>query len=554
MNVLAKDTGRSSDPALVTPLREAFVRDGVAGPVDLLSNAECQSLVRHVLRSDLPAPLDWPKGRALADRVVYELATMPRILELVRSMLGEDVLLWSAVRVIRRPYQPHGWHTDVECSVPEGRFATVWIGLQHVSKETGLVFAAGSHRFGKPIQQIAAERGIGKVTDEKVAELAAEMDGNARIERPDITNGQAFIFDGRIWHAGRNDSNTGTRISMLLQYATADTVLRMPLSEDYSWPFKLSAPGRLPALLVSGQDRAGVNRLLPPPAPLKPKDTPMIGTQIKVVDLPLAEDPVKRWRVYNQFRGPTSTMENMSCHISVLSPGHTPHLPHIHPEEELLVVLDGEVEIALATHPQDQNTRKLRLRPGMFSYYPSTQHHTINNPTAAPVTYLMFKWNAGDAKNPDPLQASVFEYRASPPADPPGFFRQRIFEQATDRLGKLHAHLTVLQPGAGYDPHVDPYDAAILLLSGEVETAGQRVRPFGIIYYSAGEPHGIRNPGTRPATYLVFEFHSPAAVAEKDRVSRLARALHTAVKTARRLRERPLQKIYKRIKKLLPKT
>jgi hypothetical protein len=29
-----------------------------------------------------------------------------------------------------------------------------------------------------------------------------------------------------------------------------------------------------------------------------------------------------------------------------------------------------------------------------------------------------------------------------------------------------------------------------------------------VIYYSAGESHGLRNIGSEPARYLVFEFHS----------------------------------------------
>ncbi len=44
----------------------------------------------------------------------------------------------------------------------------------------------------------------------------------------------------------------------------------------------------------------------------------------------------------------------------------------------------------------------------------------------------------------------------------------------------------MLQPGAGYAPHADPYDVAILMLAGRVETLGQIVEPLGVIFYSAG--------------------------------------------------------------------
>jgi redox-sensitive bicupin YhaK (pirin superfamily) len=54
---------------------------------------------------------------------------------------------------------------------------------------------------------------------------------------------------------------------------------------------------------------------------------------------------------------------------------------------------------------------------------------------------------------------------------------------------------------------VDAYDVAIIVLEGEVETLGQRVAPHGVIFYAAGEAHGLSNPGTTTARYLVFEFH-----------------------------------------------
>jgi quercetin dioxygenase-like cupin family protein len=87
-----------------------------------------------------------------------------------------------------------------------------------------------------------------------------------------------------------------------------------------------------------------------------------------------------------------------------------------------------------------------------------------------------------------------------------------LFESQTAYLGKLHAHVTDLQPGVGYAPHKDRHDVAILVFSGQVETLGQRVGPGGSIYYAAGEPHGLRNIGDTPARYLVFEFHGPRPV------------------------------------------
>jgi quercetin dioxygenase-like cupin family protein len=75
----------------------------------------------------------------------------------------------------------------------------------------------------------------------------------------------------------------------------------------------------------------------------------------------------------------------------------------------------------------------------------------------------------------------------------------------------LHAHVTELQPGGGYDAHADKYDVAIIVFSGTVETLGKTLGPGGSVYYAAGQRHGMRNVGKESAKYLVFEFHGPNA-------------------------------------------
>jgi quercetin dioxygenase-like cupin family protein len=64
-----------------------------------------------------------------------------------------------------------------------------------------------------------------------------------------------------------------------------------------------------------------------------------------------------------------------------------------------------------------------------------------------------------------------------------------------------------LEPGSGYAPHADEYDVAIFVHSGRIQTLRREVGSGGLVYCSAGEMHGMRNIGTEPAHYIVFEFH-----------------------------------------------
>lgn len=197
----------------------------------------------------------------------------------------------------------------------------------------------------------------------------------------------------------------------------------------------------------------------------------------------------------------------MSCHVSVLSPGHCPHPHHSHIEEELLIVLDGEANIEIASSRDDNMPRVETLAQGQFSYYPAWQHHTIRNRSTQPVTYLMFKWVANTPSMTEGLPTGIFDYRGQLVADDSRAFAPRnVLNGQTSWLKRLHCHVTRLRSGAGYAPHIDKYDVAIVILAGKVETIGRILQPCDVVFYGAGEMHGMRNISSETAKYIVFEF------------------------------------------------
>jgi uncharacterized cupin superfamily protein len=275
----------------------------------------------------------------------------------------------------------------------------------------------------------------------------------------------------------------------------------------------------------------------------------MIASAIHPIVLPL-ENPAKPWEGFPAFAGPTRTFTAMSCHASVLVPGHSPHPPHAHREEEILIPLHGEVDLRIAQTPNDPAPRVERLHPGTFVYYPAWQHHTIFNPGTRPAGYLMFKWFSPDSGAAEPLPTTVVQHQQlTPPDNAPPFWTQRLFQGSTGILGKLHSHLTVLAPGGGYQPHADAYDVAIVTLSGNVETLGQIVEPHSVIYYAAGELHGMRNAGNHPARYLVFEFHAPGV----DCFPPVRRFYHSLPRRTVRLAKNVARPFWQRLKKHLPR-
>jgi mannose-6-phosphate isomerase-like protein (cupin superfamily) len=237
----------------------------------------------------------------------------------------------------------------------------------------------------------------------------------------------------------------------------------------------------------------------------------MLTSLTRALNLPLEGDQQTGWKPYLLFSGSTSFMDSFSCHVSVLSPGIIPHQPHEHVEEELLIMISGEVDLVIPDTVNGTETRT-RIRSGGFVYYPAFKRHTIHNTGPEPATYLMFKWHKEGAPEADGrLETTILRYNDDATDIDPKPAQEVVYKEILDGptayLSQLQSHVTTLQQGSGYEPHSDEYDVAILLLRGTVKTLGQTVEAHSVIFYAAGEPHGMTNLDDCNAFYLVFEFH-----------------------------------------------
>ena len=98
------------------------------------------------------------------------------------------------------------------------------------------------------------------------------------------------------------------------------------------------------------------------------------------------------WGAVRQvMRTPTPTLDELEIHISTLSPGKSPHAPHQHPHEELLIIKDGTLETF-----QSGATR--RVGPGGIIFQASNELHNVTNVGQTPATYYVIGWTVPGAK------------------------------------------------------------------------------------------------------------------------------------------------------------
>ena len=93
------------------------------------------------------------------------------------------------------------------------------------------------------------------------------------------------------------------------------------------------------------------------------------------------------------FKAPTATLTELECHVTTLNPGLSSHAPHRHPNEEIIIVQQGVVEVF-------SEGTKTRVGPGSVIFHASNHLHGLTNVGETPATYHVINWRS--ATTPEP--------------------------------------------------------------------------------------------------------------------------------------------------------
>jgi len=81
----------------------------------------------------------------------------------------------------------------------------------------------------------------------------------------------------------------------------------------------------------------------------------------------------------------TETLDQLEVHVTTLNPGVTSHVPHQHPNEEMIIVKEGVVEELVSGEFK-------KVGAGSIIFQAPNQLHTIRNAGDIPATYFAIKW------------------------------------------------------------------------------------------------------------------------------------------------------------------
>ena len=366
--------------------------DGYAVVPTIFSKGDLESIREVIRHNPPPSNFVWDKDLCANSLNFYNIASHPSIIERLRSILGEDIILWGGSLIERVPGQVHNWHTDIESSTPDGGFVTIWIGIEGLNKESSLKLVPGSHQFGSSLQEAIQTHDASRetTTDADVERWSQEFDSDHQgIVQPDVTDGDAIFFDGRLWHGSKNENSSVTRKALLFQYARADAAVRIPDFRQLDWPFRFFETPKPPCITVSGQADPAINKIAERPPEIS-SDLPTLRFETKSVDFSQSIPDGAKMDSTPLFTGRSQNLQLISAHYSILGPDELPHPPHAHVDEEFLIVLQGEA--SLRYEDDEGRLSDHKVTAGEYIYYPSSHQHTIYNHGNEPVVYLMFKW------------------------------------------------------------------------------------------------------------------------------------------------------------------
>ena len=85
-------------------------------------------------------------------------------------------------------------------------------------------------------------------------------------------------------------------------------------------------------------------------------------------------------------KSPTATVDQLEMHITRLDPGQSPHPPHRHVNEELIILREGQVETL-------SDGKWVKAAPGDVIFNASNSLHGLRNISSAPAVYHVINWS-----------------------------------------------------------------------------------------------------------------------------------------------------------------
>jgi ectoine hydroxylase-related dioxygenase (phytanoyl-CoA dioxygenase family) len=173
---------------------------------------------------------------------VYDLLTHPRLVAIVKDLLGENVIAWGSHFFCKMPRDGKAvaWHQDASYwPLSPSNAVTVWLAIDAADRANACMrFLAGSHHFGhltfRPSDP--AEHNVLNQTIEDAERFGTPVD-------VELQPGEISLHSDLLLHGSEANTSDRRRCGLTLRYCRAD------VRAGLGWNAK--------GVLVSGSDPSG---------------------------------------------------------------------------------------------------------------------------------------------------------------------------------------------------------------------------------------------------------------------------------------------------------
>ncbi len=206
-------------------IRNQFRHDGYIPSFAVVSAQQAQDYRRQLeeYEAQLGGPL---KGAVrykshLLFKWLSDLMRAPAILDVVQSVIGPNILVWSTDWWIKEPHSKSfvSWHQDSQYwGLDTDKLVTVWVALSPSTVESGCMRVLPGSHLGPDLAHEETYHEYNMLTRGQTITTIDE----ARAVNLEVPPGHAILFAFRIAHASYPNNSGDRRIGMAIRYLPPD--------------------------------------------------------------------------------------------------------------------------------------------------------------------------------------------------------------------------------------------------------------------------------------------------------------------------------------------
>lgn len=210
------------------------------------------------------------------------------------------------------------------------------------------------------------------------------------------------------------------------------------------------------------------------------------------------------------LEGSTTSLVNFEVHASSLEPGKAPHPPHVHEDqEELMIVKEGTVKITV-------NGVSKILGQGSIAFAMPGDEHGIENAGNTQATYFILKYKGKKPSLERGKQAGgsfMLDWKDLATKNTGKGYRRDFFNRATSQLTQFEMHTTALNADSvSHAPHTHVQEEVLIILRGSVTMhIDGKLLPASagdLVFLPSLIPHALLNTGKEQCEYFAFQWRN----------------------------------------------